>query len=192
MAKESRQVSEFTDFGGLLHFFKSKMIFEKEDFDLLRDYCDSDVDDDDVIEEKRQSVPFDKGPVLKYISQVRNSGGFDVDVKLHRWLDLGWFFIHLPLCDPQRHYYVYERAKLAIHEINIDMKSKTFELVKIVNAVKTRSAESLMFLTLAVKKVGAAEEDTTDAITIQAIVHDPFYAPWELKEWRVKPEVEEA
>ena len=66
-------------------------------------------------------------------------------------------------------------------------KSKTFELVKIVNAVMTRSAESLMLLTLAVKKVVAAEEDTTDAITIQAIVHDPFYAPWELKEWRVKP-----
>ena len=74
MAKESRQVSEFTDFGGLLHFFKSKMIFEKEDFDLLRDYCDSDVDDDDILEEKKQSVPFDKGPVLKNLNQVRNSG----------------------------------------------------------------------------------------------------------------------
>ena len=73
-AKESRQVSEFTDFGDLVRFFFFFMIFEKEDFDFLRDYCDSDFDDDDVLEEKKQSVPFDKGPVLKNLNQVRNSG----------------------------------------------------------------------------------------------------------------------
>ena len=44
-----------------------------------------------------------------------------MDVKLPRWLDLGWFFIHLPLCDPEHHDYVCERTKLAIDEINIDM-----------------------------------------------------------------------
>ena len=43
MEKESRQVSEFTDFNGLLRRFKKQMIFEKEDFDLMGDYCDTTV-----------------------------------------------------------------------------------------------------------------------------------------------------
>ena len=72
-AKESRHVLEFTDFDQLLHRFKDELIFEKEDFDLMRDYCESD-DDTDMKEEMKRSLPFDNEPVLKYISQVRNSG----------------------------------------------------------------------------------------------------------------------
>ena len=72
-AKESRMVSEFTDFSDLLRRFKNKMIFEDEDFDLMRDYCDSD-EDYDMKEEMKRSLPFDKGPVVEYINQVRNSG----------------------------------------------------------------------------------------------------------------------
>ncbi|XP_047971536.1 uncharacterized protein LOC125214384 isoform X2 [Salvia hispanica] len=177
-AKESRMVAEFTDFDDLVRFFKQEFIFEKEDFDLLRDYCDSDVDDDDILEEKKQSVPFDKGPVLKNLNQVRNSG-------LHRWLELGWYFIHLPLSDSRRRDYVYERAKLAIDEINVDMETKAFELVEIVRAVKSRPLAARMYLTLAVKEVGADKEAAT--MTIQAVVSHPFNAPWELMEWRFKP-----
>ena len=52
-----------------------------------------------------------------------------MDVKLHRWLELGWYFIHLPLSDSRRRDYVYERAKLAIDEINVDMVCYTYMLV---------------------------------------------------------------
>ncbi|XP_042017866.1 uncharacterized protein LOC121765720 [Salvia splendens] len=132
-AKKSRMVSEFTDFDDLLLRFKNKMIFENEDFDLMRDYCDSD-EDYDMKEEVKRSLPFDKGPVLEYINQVRNSGGFDVDVKLPRWLDVGWDFIHLPITESRRDY-LYAQANLAIDEINVDLESKAFELVQVVKAV---------------------------------------------------------
>ncbi|XP_047983210.1 uncharacterized protein LOC125223909 [Salvia hispanica] len=150
----------------------------------MRDYCESD-DDTDMKEEMKRSLPFDNEPVLKYISQVRNSGGFDVDVKLPRWLELGWNFIHLPVAENRDE--LYELAKLAIDEINVDMKSKTFELVEVVKAVQSRPIFELMFLTLAVKRVEAEEAATNNNITIQAIVSDPFNAPTELKEWRFKP-----
>ncbi|XP_047982844.1 uncharacterized protein LOC125223567 isoform X2 [Salvia hispanica] len=182
-AKESRMVSEFTDFSDLLRRFKNKMIFEDEDFDLMRDYCDSD-EDYDMKEEMKRSLPFDKGPVVEYINQVRNSGGFDVDVKLPRWLDVGWDFINLPVAESRDE--VYERAKLAIDEINVDMKSKAFELVEVVKAVMSKLIFQLSFLTLAVKEVGAA---ATNTLTVQAIVYHPFNAPWKLREWRFKPEV---
>ncbi|XP_047975733.1 uncharacterized protein LOC125218159 [Salvia hispanica] len=182
-AKESRMVSEFTDFNDLLRRFKNKMVFEDEDFDLMRDYCDSD-EDYDMVEEMKRSLPFDKGPVVEYINQVRNSGGFDVDVKLPRWLDVGWDFINLPLAESRDE--VYERANLAINEINVDMKSKAFELVEVVKAVMSKPIFQLSFFTLAVKEVGAA---ATNILTIQAIVYHPFNAPWKLREWRFKPEV---
>ena len=57
--------------------------------------------------------------------------------------------------------------------------------MEIVRAVKSRPLAARMYLTLAVKEVGADKEAAT--MTIQAVVSHPFNAPWELMEWRFKP-----
>ena len=43
-----------------------------------------------------------------------------MDVKLPRWLDVGWNFIPRPVTVSRRDY-LYARANLAIDEINVDM-----------------------------------------------------------------------
>ncbi|KAL1540215.1 hypothetical protein AAHA92_24600 [Salvia divinorum] len=129
--------------------------------------------------------PYDRKTVLKYISQVRNSGGFDVDVSIPTWLHSGLhYFIPVAMSFPSGRDFAYRVAKFAIDEINVDMKSKTIELVEVVRAVTT--VYRLVYLTLAVKKEAAA-------ITIQAIVYCPRLGldrPWDLQEWRVKPDTE--
>ncbi|KAL1547207.1 hypothetical protein AAHA92_23709 [Salvia divinorum] len=52
--------------------------------------------------------PYDREEMLKYISQVRNSFGLDVDVRIP--------------------------CRVAVDEINADMKSKTYELVEVAKA----------------------------------------------------------
>ncbi|KAG6402655.1 hypothetical protein SASPL_134857 [Salvia splendens] len=208
-AKESspsRQVSEFTDFDGLLENFKDGFTFEEENFDLMRECLES--NDTDLIAEMKEGPPYDHQAVLKYIAQVRNSGGFDLDVKLPTYLgSLLVVLIPLDLSKDKNEFpgdsdpddanhqiptvreYAYQRARFAIDEINVDMNAKTFELVEVVRAVKTACGGFFMFLTLAVKKVGEAEEEAA-TITIQAIVLHDLGKPMELKEWRFKPDAQ--
>ena len=71
-AKKTREVSEFTDFFGLLRIYQKEMIFEREDYDPMVDYSPSDYDDEELKE--MEEYPYDREAVLKYITQVRNSG----------------------------------------------------------------------------------------------------------------------
>lgn len=59
--------------------------------------------------------------------------------------------------------------------------------MEVVKAVTTKACHGLVYLTVAVKKVG--EEAT---ITIQAIVFSPWigHASKELRQWRIKPHAE--
>ncbi|KAG6400418.1 hypothetical protein SASPL_137249 [Salvia splendens] len=182
-AKKTKEVLEFTDFFGLLSIYKKKMIFEKEDFDPMVDYVASDDDEEDINDMKEH--PYDREAVLKYISQVRNSGGFDVDVHIPGWLHAGLvnFFPNM-MSYPNQRDFIYKLAQVAIDEIK---KSKSFELVEVVKAVSSNPCYGLVYLTLAVKKDGGEGEE---AATIQAIVNCHWDSPLELKEWRVKPEVE--
>ncbi|KAG6402648.1 hypothetical protein SASPL_134850 [Salvia splendens] len=205
-AKESsRQVSEFTDFDGLLENFKRGFMFEDENFDFMKECLKN--NDTDLIAEMKEGPPYDHQAILKYITQVRNSGGFDLDVKLPTYLggELVCFF-PLDLSNDKNEFpgdsdpddanhqiptvreYAYQRARFAIDEINVDMNAKTFELVEVVRAVESACSGTFMFLTLAVKKVGEAEEAAI--ITIQAIVLHDRGEPMELKEWRFKPDAQ--
>ena len=71
--------------------------------------------------------------------------------------------------------------------IEILQKSKAFKLVEVVKAVTTDMCHALAYLTLAVKKEGA-----TSTVTIQAIVFcpRPGLDPWDLRQWKVKPDVQ--
>ncbi|XP_047953337.1 uncharacterized protein LOC125199319 [Salvia hispanica] len=187
-AKKTREVSEFTDFFGLLRIYQKEMIFEREDYDPMVDYSPSDYDDEELKE--MEEYPYDREAVLKYITQVRNSGGFDVDVYIPAWLHMNLVnFMPVEMSDPGERALMYKLAKVAIDEINVDMKSKTFELVEVVNAVATANCIALAYLTLAVKRVGVKQEEAA-TITIQAIVNFHWDSPFDLRQWRVKPDAE--
>ena len=73
MAKESRQVLEFTeDITALLCNFKRKWIFEEENFDMMRECLAS--NGTELIADMKKGPPYDHHAVLRYITQVCNSG----------------------------------------------------------------------------------------------------------------------
>ncbi|XP_042017446.1 uncharacterized protein LOC121765379 [Salvia splendens] len=189
MVKETRHVLKFTDIAGLLSFYENRMSFEREDYDPKAQYLSRTRkhkhEDYNRIKEMEEH-PYDREAVLKYIAQVRNSGGFDVDVRIPSWLHTGFVYF-FPVPSPNSRDFVFKLAQLAIDEINVDMKSESFELVEVVKAVTTKACYGLVYLTLAVKKVG--EEAT---ITIQAIVSSPWigHGSRELRQWRIKPDAE--
>ncbi|KAG6438263.1 hypothetical protein SASPL_103200 [Salvia splendens] len=201
--KETREVKEFKDKYGLLERYKGKMAFEYDDYDPARkdENYDSDeaepviymgepgveieskeIKNDDEIKEIEKD-PYDRETVLKYISQVRNSFGFDVDVRVPSWLMHYLSFIPIDLSYTNDHDRMYMAAKFAIGEINVDMKSKTFELVDVAKAVVVYAPRSLLFLTIDVKKVKEEE-----AACIQAIVYRPKPNTFKLHQWKVKPD----
>ncbi|XP_047974351.1 uncharacterized protein LOC125216637 [Salvia hispanica] len=188
MAKETREVSEFTDFSGILSLFTHRM---SKDFDPKAQYFintrEHKYRDLDMIKEIEEH-PYNRKRYLKYLRQVRNSGGFDVDVIIPAWLRHGCPYLQpLQLSRPGLRQIAYKLAKFAIKEINVDMKSKAFKLVEVVKAVTTDMCHALAYLTLAVKKKGA-----TSTLTIQAIVFcpRPGLDPWDLRQWMVKPDAQ--
>ncbi|XP_047981068.1 uncharacterized protein LOC125222472 isoform X2 [Salvia hispanica] len=129
--------------------------------------------------------PYDRETVLKYITQVRNSFGFDVDVRVPSWLMHYLSFIPVDLSYTNDYDGMYEAAKFAIDEINVDMKSKTYKLVDVAKAVAVHPPRILLFLTIVVKKVGEEEAAT---VSIQAIVRRSKLHTFELHQWKVKPD----
>ena len=61
--------------------------------------------------------------------------------------------------------------------------------MEVVNAVATANCIALAYLTLAVKRVGVKQEEAA-TITIQAIVNFHWDSPFDLRQWRVKPDAE--
>ncbi|KAG6400423.1 hypothetical protein SASPL_137254 [Salvia splendens] len=54
--------------------------------------------------EMKKGPPYDHRAVLKYITQVRNSGGFDVDVKLPTYLSDLIYLIPLDLSNDKNEF----------------------------------------------------------------------------------------
>ncbi|XP_042059235.1 uncharacterized protein LOC121803667 [Salvia splendens] len=186
--KETREVKAFEDRYDIIYPYQRRLMFEDEDFNM-RDYVSS---DDDEMLEGMERVPYDRKVVLEYISQVRDSFGFDVDARIPYWMRQGIFYfipIRLSRPGPGDLDYVNDAANIAIREINLDLKNETsFELVEVAKAVITYAPFDLLFLTLAVKKVEEAKTET-----IRAIVYHPVCQPWELHQWMlVKPDATQA
>ncbi|KAL1547142.1 hypothetical protein AAHA92_23650 [Salvia divinorum] len=101
----------------------------------LDDYSSSSDDDDEAKKNKKttEKPPFDTTDLIKYITQVRNSFGFDVDVIIPPWLMnlCMLYLIPIDASRPSHHNFVHKAAKTAIDEINVDMKSKSYELVEV-------------------------------------------------------------
>ncbi|KAG6438291.1 hypothetical protein SASPL_103228 [Salvia splendens] len=100
----------------------------EEGVEIENDGMVKEIKNDDVIKEIEKE-PYDRETVLKYISQVRNSFGFNVDVRVPSWLLNYLSFIPLELSFPSNHDHMYMAAKFAIDEINVDM------LVEVAKAV---------------------------------------------------------
>ncbi|XP_041998957.1 uncharacterized protein LOC121748574 isoform X2 [Salvia splendens] len=199
--KKTRKVEKFEDRYGILGPYDKEMVFEKEGF-KLDDYIpghDQPWYDERLLEDIK-ITPYDHEAVIKYISQVRLSSGFDVDTILPSWLkhEAALYFTPMWLSHATRSdlKYVNKAAKIAIHEINLDMKNKTsFKLVEVTNVVVTWAPFFLLFLTLAVEKVEeeAQAQAQAEAATIRAVVHHPICKPWQLEQWWVvKPDPTDA
>ena len=67
--KKTREVREFEDRYDIIYPYQRRLMFEDEDFDM-RGYFSS---DDEEMLEGMERAPYDRKPVLEYISQVRNS-----------------------------------------------------------------------------------------------------------------------
>ncbi|XP_042047036.1 uncharacterized protein LOC121792953 [Salvia splendens] len=197
--KETRQVPQFDDRYGLFELYKGKMPFEDETYVPARNDYSSEEDGEmwegignegmgdeignDAMVEDTEKDTCDRETILKYISQVRNSFGFDVDVRLPSWLVSYLKFLPADVSDPIYHDHMHRAARFAIEEINVDMESKTYEFVEIAKAVYVFNPGMLMFLTLVVKKV---EAEGAATMTIQAIVNQPITKPFKLDQWKVK------
>ncbi|KAG6434949.1 hypothetical protein SASPL_106594 [Salvia splendens] len=197
--KETRQVLKFVDRYNLFQRYNGKMPFEDETYDPTRndDYSSEedgkgnlhmlegmeDETGNDAMVEDTEEDTCDRETILKYISQVRNSFGFDVDVRLPSWLVSYLKFVPADVSDPIYHDHVHRAARFAIEEINVDLESKTYEFVEIAKAVYVYNPGMLMFLTLVVKK---AEAEGAATMTIQAIVNQPIAKPFKLDQWMFK------
>ncbi|XP_042041038.1 uncharacterized protein LOC121786458 [Salvia splendens] len=191
---KTRKVEKFEDRYGILDPYNEEMVFEKEGF-KLDDYIpgyDQPWYDECLLEDIKIS-PYDHEAVIKYISQVRLSSGFDVDTILPSWLkhEFALYFTPMWLSHATRSDLKYVNKAAKIAEINLDMKNKTsFKLVEVTNVVVTWDPFSLLFLTLAVEEV---EEAQAQAATIRAVVLHPVCEPWELEQWWVvKPDPTDA
>ncbi|XP_047982548.1 uncharacterized protein LOC125223441 isoform X2 [Salvia hispanica] len=201
--KKTRKVDVFEDTDGVILQHLEKKSFEFEGFNPLKNYgphnpfneetsfyglddswSSSDVDDES--KKKTDAPPFDTTDVIKYITQ-----GFDVDVLLPAWLATMCQLLLFP--SDRTSEFVNKIAKVAMDEINVDMeslthKSQTYELVEVAKSVTTSYPYLLSYLTLTVKNVEPAAAATTT--TIQAIVKRHMNIPWELLQWRFKPDAD--
>ncbi|XP_042047038.1 uncharacterized protein LOC121792955 [Salvia splendens] len=175
--KETRKVLKFEDIYNLFQRYNGKMPFEDETYDPTRNDDYSSEEDgemwegigNDAMVEDTEKDTCDRETILKYISQVRNSFGFDVDVRLPSWLLSYLKFLPADVSDPIYHDHVHRAARFAIEEINVDMESKTYEFVEIAKAVYVYNPGALMFLTLVVKKI-EAEGAATMTLVVPIII----------------------
>ncbi|KAH6836024.1 hypothetical protein C2S53_002186 [Perilla frutescens var. hirtella] len=176
MAKPSRYQAEFHDRYGIVIPYLQKFVFEdKEQFDY-GPYYESDEDIYGVAEPHET--------ILKYIKQIHDSFGFDVDCRAPSWFDGPFTPVNLAEAKhnmKKTYNDAMESAHFAIREINAETTSgKTYEFVELKKVVLTMNF--LRLLTITVKEVDAGAV----VRTIQAIVYYHFADGLELDQWRIK------
>ncbi|KAH6791700.1 hypothetical protein C2S52_002177 [Perilla frutescens var. hirtella] len=177
-----RKVSDFEDKYGMVLPYLQKFEFEDEgDFDP-KEYCENYCDTDD--EEDIYEVANPRETLFKYVNQIRNSFGFDVDCVAPSWFNGSFTPVDLSMADNLGS--IFNGANFAIKEIS-DETNETYALVELEKAVLTRNR--IMLLTLSTKKVVGNRNTNADAAmeTIQAMVCRESDGSFELDQWRIKP-----
>ncbi|CAA0813042.1 Unknown protein [Striga hermonthica] len=161
---------------GLFVMYKRKFWFEENDYDVPESY---------FYQTGEKIQPNTIELVKRFLKQVRESRGYDVDCCPPRMFESP--FTPLPLeemrqgtrdSDKFGYATVVEAAECAIQKIR-EETGHSYKLVKVEKAVLTRAL--VLFLTL------TAEEDAGPVQTIQAAVYHPLGGNPVLEEWRFKP-----
>lgn len=170
---------------GLVAPFLQKFPFEDREHVPNSEYYDSSDEDDDSDEDyyglRAFRPPNAHEVVLKFLKQVRESNGYDVDC----CPPPRFFSPFVPLGpnienDAYRNM-VIGAAHFAIYKINVETK-KNYVFVKLDNVVGTTC--SLILLTFSVKEEGADSE----LIALRAMLNVPYGTlDYELEEWMFKP-----
>ncbi|KAH6755634.1 hypothetical protein C2S53_011201 [Perilla frutescens var. hirtella] len=143
MAKPSRYQAEFHDRYGIVIPYLQKFVFEDEEQFDYGPYYESDEDIYSVAEPHET--------ILKYIKQIRDSFGFDVDCRAPSWFDGP--FTPVNLADAKHNMKktyndAMESAHFAIREINAETSGKTYEFVELKKVVLTMNFLRLLTITL--------------------------------------------
>ncbi|GER38817.1 4-diphosphocytidyl-2-C-methyl-D-erythritolkinase [Striga asiatica] len=162
---------------GLFVKYKRKFWFEEKDYDVPESY---------FYQNGEEIQPNTIELVKRFLKQVRESRGYDVDCCPPRMFENP--FLPLPLEEMRKgtrdidkfgYARVVEAAECAIQKIS-EETSHSYKLVQVEKAVET--AASVLFMTLT-----AEEEDGGSEKTIQAAVYHPLGGSPVLREWRFKP-----
>ncbi|XP_057785492.1 uncharacterized protein LOC131003043 [Salvia miltiorrhiza] len=177
---------------GLVSPYRRKFVFEdKETFDFKGWYDSDDEDLDDHLDVHRT--------IKRFLQQVRESGGYDLDCCPPSWFHVP--FRPIDLADAKNNdqpFYneLIKAAHFAINEINAEMTEKCYELVEVERVVLTSTWTKLLTFTAKeeVMRNACADFESDSEVdgdasikTIQAMVHECFDDSLELEQWRFKP-----
>ncbi|KAG6408769.1 hypothetical protein SASPL_131841 [Salvia splendens] len=179
---------------GLLSPYRRKFVFEdKETFDY-KGWYDSDEEDDVDLQ-----ITDVHGTIKRFLQQVRDSGGYDLDCCPPSWFHVPFRPIDLAAAkqnDEAFYKEVIKAAHFAIREINAEMTDKCYEFVEVERVVLTSTWTKLLTFSAKeeVMRNACADFESDSEVegdasikTIQAMVHECFDDSLELEQWRFKP-----
>ncbi|KAH6823531.1 hypothetical protein C2S53_012293 [Perilla frutescens var. hirtella] len=172
---------------GLLSPYRRKFVFEdKETFDY-KGWYDSEEEGDEL------GISDVHGTIKRFLQQVRESGGYDLDCRPPSWFHVPFQPIDLLEAkhnDVNFYNELIKAAQFAIKEINVEMTGKSYELLEVERVVLTSTWTKLLTFTAKEVVTSNAHYDPDIDVsvkTIQATVHECFDYSLELEQWRFKP-----
>ncbi|GFP85420.1 hypothetical protein PHJA_000685700 [Phtheirospermum japonicum] len=164
---------------GLIHPFIDQLWFEgRTDVDESEFY-----DSDDSLDTYR--IPNPQETLNRFLKQVRESRGYDVDVMVPRRFGSYLCPIDLKMmeCDSYRDV-VMRGLNTAMENINAESEKETGKTYEFVEFKKIVEGYPFIYLLTFTARV----RDTNVVKTLQAMVYAPHFEEPEFFEWRVKPD----